>query len=313
LEVVIVELQPDFFKEVDKVNFMRVKFQEKKIVTITNMTMDVLSTGPRTVSQIDEMHDFRDRAMANIAGRVGQSGSSAKAPGESQQEKDAPEDVPESLLRVIGFFQAWQVWGRAITSLDFVELSVRKPSFLRLLDQWARIASAMSEAGSSFLNDIFEKQGKPLPQEEKDRMEYIARVNMPISSVQSIFSHIGSNSIHRLLIETFDELDISSAEALGAVCMLIKQMPDGWDRRVEKYIDERIRTDNGNLKYFILEALTSEYVNRVLDKKQLRAIQGLLAHLLTHGGFIQAKTEVVLNQLQQSRVKLEMLTGAGTR
>jgi hypothetical protein len=41
---------------------------------------------------------------------------------------------------------------------------------------------------------------------------------MPVSSVQSIFSHFGSSSIHKILIETFDGLDISSPEALGAVC-----------------------------------------------------------------------------------------------
>jgi hypothetical protein len=173
----------------------------------------------------------------------------------------------------------------------------------------------MSEAGSRFLTHVFqqaEKAGKSLSQDERDRMEYVARVNMPISSVQSIFSHIGSSSIHRILLETFDELNMSSPEALGAVCMLIKQMPDGWEQRVKSYINQQIKnTERPSLKYFLLEALTTEYITGVLDPKQLQAVQRLLAHLLTHGGFVVGKTEVVLNQLRQGRVRLELLTGAG--
>jgi len=134
---------------------------------------------------------------------------------------------------------------------------------------------------------------------------------MPVSSVQSLFSHFGSSSIHKILIETFDGLDISSPEALGAVCTLIRQMPDGWNTRVERYIDEQIKKKNARgLKYFLLEALTAEYVSCILNDTQLDAIQRLLAHLLTHGGFVVAKTEAVLIKLRQNRVRLELLVGA---
>jgi hypothetical protein len=312
LEIIILELRPDFLRDSDKGTFMDASFSDTKIQAVTEKTLDALSSGPISAIQIDEMNDFRDRAIADMAARLRDPPASA---GSSDESKELPSLTapPEEVLKLIAFFEAWRVWGRALTSLDFVELSVRKPSFIKLLDHWTTIASAMSESGSRFLQKMFaeaEKDGKPFYQTQKDRMEYIARVNMPISSVQSIFSHFGSKSIHKILLETFDELDISSPEALGAVCTLIRQMPDGWNQRVQRYIDEEVKqTNRRSLKYFLLEALTQEYVTRILEPKQLQAIQGLLSHLLTHGGFINAKAEVVRNRLRNDRVKLELRIG----
>lgn len=313
LEVTVLELRPHFIEEASKSSFMDAISGSQHLETIASSTMDGLSNGPQTLSQVDEMMDFRDRAMMDIATKV-----ETAEPQEFASKNSQPDDErAKKILQFAGFIESWRVWGRAITSLDFVELRVRKPSFLRLLDYWSRLASAGSEAGSKLLEQIFEgaeRNGKVFTKELRDRMEYVARVNMPISSVQTIFSHIGSNSIHKLLIETFDEIDIHTPEALGAVCMLIKQMPEGWKSRVERYIDGQIRSqDKGLAKYFILEALSEEYTTRVLTKKQLQEVQELLAHLLAHGGFVSAKADTILNHLRQNRPKLETLIGAGTR
>ncbi len=303
LEVVVVELRPAFFEDVLKTTFIDARINESSAESVALETMEHISDGPQTPAKIDEIGDFRDRAMTDLARRY---------------KKGAPDvDVPEPLLYIAGFIEAWRVWGRAIAALDFVELSIRKPSFFRLIDQWTRIASAISKAGSDILQELFEsaeREGRSLAKEDRERIEYIARINMPISSAQAIFSHIGSASIHKLLLDSFDEMDIDSPDALGALCMLIKLMPEGWEERVRRYISTRIEPAQkgaGIVRYFVLEALSFEYIQRVLDPKQVRAIQELLAQLLADGGFTNAKTQTVLNRLRQDRVRLEALAGGG--
>lgn len=304
LEVVVLELHPPLFEKADKASFI----QSALAGSFENILDDRLGDiegGPASVSQIDETHDFQDRARSALAAQMQRNDDVLKNDGPDEERL-------KPLLRAAGYLEAWRVWGRAISSLDFVELSVRKPSLVRLLDHWARLATVISEAGFNFLTDIAkqaEKDGKQFSPKMQYHLEYIARVGMPLSSARQVFSHIGSSSIHQLLIETFDELDLNTSEALGAACMLIRQKPAGWAGRVKRFIDARvIRGNKGIVQYFMLEALYQEYYQHQLSTQEVREVEDLLAHLLSHAGFVNQRKAAILHRIETNRPKVELLT-----
>jgi hypothetical protein len=111
LEIVILERRPRFFDGVNKSSFMSAQFSNKKIEAIAELTMDALSNGPRSVSQIDEMHDFRDRAMAEIATSVRDSSSDRGTPPHVGRDGGYRFDLG---WRKQGYFWEWD-WTGQIT------------------------------------------------------------------------------------------------------------------------------------------------------------------------------------------------------
>jgi 3',5'-cyclic AMP phosphodiesterase CpdA len=307
LEVVILELHPLIFSAVDKSAFLKggIKGDFGKIV---DEKLSDISGGPQSLRAIDEMNDFQDRAKASLSSQI--RGVEPKYPSEGTDAEE--EEKLQKLLRGAAYFEAWRTWGRAITSLDFVELSVRKPSFIKLLDHWAQLAAIISLAGTKFLQELSEdatKDGKAFSKQMKEKFAYVVQVNMPMSSAQAIFSHIGSSSVHQLLLDAFDEVDIQSPEALGAACLLIRQRPDGWASRIERYVDLRDpKGTQGIAQYFLLEALYQKFYFSHSTPAELSALESAIAHLLSHAGFVRAKKKAIVQSIEKIRPRIELLT-----
>jgi hypothetical protein len=307
LEIVILELHPQLFSDVDETAFLKGKLDGTFQNIVSGRLADI-SGGPQSSTKIDEIHDFQDRARASLSSQMSEAEPNFSNPTEEDAEKI------QKVMRAGAYFEAWRTWGRAITSLDFVELSVRKPSFVKLLKHWAQLAAVISIAGNRFVRELSKKadeDGKPFSEKLKQQGSYIAQVNMPLASAQGIFSHIGSSSVHQLLLEAFEELDLQSPEALGAACMLIRQRPDGWAKEIKRYIDQRDPSGTkGIVQYFLLEALYQEYYFRHLTSAEQNAIEGVTAHLLSHAGFVGGKKEAILQSIEKGRSRVDLLTRA---
>jgi predicted MPP superfamily phosphohydrolase len=307
LEVIILELQPPIYDEIDKSKFFQSDLKGSAD-DILDECLENISGGPQTLSKIDERHDLHDRARAALTSQLEELSDATDAEEPTEEDKERIKQV----MRFAGYTQAWVCWGRAITSLDFVELSVRKPSLKKLLDHWVKFASLVSEAGHAFTQDLIneaQNEGKAFSHKVIHRMEYLARVQFPLNAAVIAFAHIGASSIFQVLIETFDELDLQSPEAMGATCMLIRHRPPGWSDRVKKYIDVNVRPQEHSIKrYFLLEAFYQEYYFRYLSPRELNAIEGLIAILLNKAGFVNAKTESILRRFEQNRPKIELIT-----
>ena len=110
-------------------------------------------------------------------------------------------------------------------------------------------------------------------------------------------------------MESFDEIDMQSPEALGAICMLIRIRPDGWIDRVKKYIEAQVGPNKRGIRaYFLLEALYQEYYFRYLNAAELSAIEWLIAQLLKNAGFVNQRIEIILRRIEQNRPRMELLT-----
>ena len=305
--MIILELQPVSYAEIDKNAFLRVDLAGKA-ENIVDECLENISGGPQTLSKIDERHDLQDRARAALTSQFRE--FSANATTEDQTEED--KERLRRLMRFAGYAEAWRCWGRAITSLDFVELSVRKPSFKKLLDHWVCFASIISAELIGITKQLIAdaaKEGKTFSEKIIHRLEYLARVQFPLNAALVAFAHIGVSSIYQVLIETFDELDLQSPEALGATCMLIRHRPPGWNERVIKYIDANMKKGEGGIRrYFLLEAFYQEYYFRYLSPVELTAIEGLIAILLNRAGFVNAKTKSILTRIEQNRPRIALMT-----
>ena len=62
------------------------------------------------------------------------------------------ERIPLKFVRHLAYIISWSLWGRAISSLDFVELSVRKPSLKRLLTNWAKFVTILIIKGREVMD-----------------------------------------------------------------------------------------------------------------------------------------------------------------
>jgi len=139
LEVIILELQFSNLLCVDKSTFLKNELSGS-FSDIVEDRLENISGGPPSLAKLDEMQDFQDRAQASIAARMTESdGGTEGQDGSGQASQHEGEELTNDVLKLGGYMQAWRVWGRALTSLDYVELSIRKPSFVRLLDYWARL------------------------------------------------------------------------------------------------------------------------------------------------------------------------------
>jgi len=307
LEVIVLELQPPVFGRVDKSQVLKAQIGEE-IDFVLDRVLANLSSGPQTLSKIDEIYDVRDRASSALAAKMQE--EELKAPEESEKNEEAI----AALVKFFGYLQAWQCWGRAITSLDFLQLSIRKPSFISLLDHWAKLASLGIEVGRDVLGGVLSdavKKGAPLTSEQMKVLGYVVQIFLPMHAAQAVFAHIGSTSLHQLLIEAFDELDLRSPEALGAACILIKQRPPGWGERLSRYIEANIKRDDpGPLRYFILEALHQEYYFQYLSATDLGVVEGLISQLLTRAGFTNNRTKGVIANIEQNRKRIDLRTRA---
>jgi len=87
-----------------------------------------------------------------------------------------------------------------------------------------------------------DKPGPDLPSgdlisdEMKERFKNRFLSALPGFILRSNFSHIGVDSISKLLIDVFDEEDLGTPEALGAACLLAIQRPRDWPNRIARYI-----------------------------------------------------------------------------
>ncbi len=303
LEVIILELEPRIFGSVDKSAFLKVDVRGSA-EAIVDKALDNISSGPQTLRRIDDMYDLSDRAAIAFAAKI------KETPPDFSAQKPTEEQV-QTLVRFAGYVQAWQCWGRALTSLDFVQLTVRKPSFIKLLDHWARLASLASEIGhqvSDYSISESKKLGKAFSEDAAKLLDYLVRVYIPLYFAQSIFEHIGASSINQLVIEVFDELDLQAPEALGATCILIRHRPPGWSERVKRYLDAAIKVGGDTINYFLLTALHFEYYFRYLSPADSSAMEGHIAHLLNRAGFRNEKTENILGRIEKNRPRIELLT-----
>jgi|GEM_PF-2744036 len=331
LEIIIAELIPPDAANIDKDAFVKTPLSAGAS-ELAEDRISLLSESPNTATKIDEMADVNDRMYASLNSKLRDTdGKHQGNDNGSGFVKTRDGKVPLQLARVGAYFQAWQVWGRAITSLDFVELKIRKPSFVRLLGHWARISSKMSLDGAEFVKEVMDEYAKELEERaasendprraEKARaaipggvdrlrrfVEFSARVALPLGSAKSIFAHIGVASVHQLLIECFDELDRHSAEALGAACLLIHHQPDGWYERIQRYIDSEVEPDKNSVRGHLLsEACIHEYYFKVLTADARALIVTLLEKLFKLAGFNKDKSNMVFKALEAQRPKIELL------
>lgn len=308
LEVVILELQPEEVEQARKSTFLETELKGS-FAEIVDDRLEDISGGPQSSKQLDERFDFQDRAKRSLAASLKQMPTASKPEGMTEEEE---KELMQNVLRLGAYMQAWSVWGRALTSLDFVQLNIRKPSFVRLLDHWARIAAVLSEAGDQVIEEIFEeakKDKKEFSDKMKVHFEYSAHIHYPLETAQRVFSHIASSSVHQLLAETFDELDATAPEALAAACMLIRHRPADWERRVHRFIEARVQKGRNTLtKYFVLEALYQEYHYHLLDPEEVRALERLIAKLLSQSGLVTQQTRAILNKFEQNRPLVELIT-----
>jgi|SRR5579864_3076146 len=307
LEIIISELQPAAFEQADGSGFLKADLKGSASEIVDEL-LENISGGPQSLSKIDETYDVQDRARAAIARKLREIAPLSNSKSEVGEDKKRLSD----LMRLTGYIEAWRCWGRAITSLDFVQISLRKPSFVELLKHWTRFASIASEAGYDFVQSLVadaKKEGKPLPDSIVHRLEYLTRVQFPLNAAQAAFANIGASSVYQVLIESFDELDLHAPETMGAVCMLIHHRPPGWIERVMKYIDVNIQKSGNDIKrYFLLEALHQEYYFRYLNPAQLGAVEAIIAELLSRAGFVDARTKDILNRIERNRPRIELLT-----
>ncbi len=136
LEKLIDDLQPAGFSGADPEAFLRVI--DTKMANVMDDEIPLIR--PQT-SELDEIADVRDRYENRFQAQV-------ESELEKKFEREGEDDevillrdqgkIPLKFIRQLAFITSWSLWGRAISSLDFVELLIRKPSLKRLLTNWSK-------------------------------------------------------------------------------------------------------------------------------------------------------------------------------
>jgi hypothetical protein len=308
LEVIISELLPDEIANVDAKIFVE-KGLENDMKEMVDERLSNISAGRQSVSEIDEAGDIADRARATLMSKLGDMRSEKKA---TESKDESAEKNLESGLRMSGYLAAWQVWGRALSSLDFVQLKVREPSFIKLLEHWAKLVSTMARDLPEYADKIIsemKKDGDAVPSDVKRRMEYIARVQMPGALAVQVFSHIGASSIHQLLTQTFDQVVLSTPEGHGVTIMLIRHRPDGWGERVKQFIEKVVvKGRSGVTELLLLEAIYQEYYYGTLNSADIHTIETLIAELYVRGGFSTKSYGAILSRIEQNRPRVRFIS-----
>jgi hypothetical protein len=219
--------------------------------------------------------------------------------------------IPLKFTRQLAFSTSWSLWGRAISSLDFVELLIRKPSLKRLLTNWSKLVSIVTIKSSEAMEgaDTEQPVGFVLSDEMKEKLKRRFLLRFPIVILQARFSNIGGDSISKLLIDVFEEEGLGTPEALGLACLLAIHRPTGWATRIERYI--RFLSDNkkNGCKYprakarILFETLSYEYFWRAISEETQSSIERLIPQSLDVLGVPKRQRRMVINKLEQDRAK----------
>jgi predicted MPP superfamily phosphohydrolase len=270
-------------------------------------------------SEVDELADTSDRFKRSFKARM--EVEMEKTFGQEAEDNDLlllrrDEKLPRKFVRQLAHITSWSLWGRAISSLDFVKLSVRKPSLKRLLTNWAKLVTIMITEASKVVDSSEPTQptGDVISEEMKEKFKRHFILSLPGFFLQSTFSHIGVDAMSTLLINVFDESDLGTPESLGTACLLANQRPAGWDGRVERYINFLSGSKKNGCKYprakarILLEIISNEYFWRTISEETQSSLENLISKLLRVLGFGKREAQSSINKLEQDRAKNILVT-----
>jgi hypothetical protein len=224
--------------------------------------------------------------------------------------------VPAKMGETIAYFEAFALWGRAISSLDFVELQYRKISLGKLLSAWARLSSFSVLAGKQAAVDFqkaLEAEGKTPKAELVDALHHMTSIGLPLTYIKSTFSHIGAESVSQLLLQSFDEADIAAIETLGIASLLCIRRPVGWSNRISAYIkyleQEKSPSHKTRAKArFLIEVLCAEYFWSMMTSIEQSVFEKFITRFMEILGVKKPQIRAILDHFEKQRAKTLLLT-----
>lgn len=310
LEEFIESLEPDKLKNFDGDTFIEIAVKTRGDDQIR---IDSLLPQPKTTDEQDQATELAERA-ANRLKQLFDEIKGAKDKPPTTRIGDF--DIPTEILDYFAFLQAFSVWGRAISSLDYVELSMRKPSLFKLLSTWGRLSSWLAIAANETIAEYREeskKEGKEIPAHVENFLKKITRLYMPLRILYASFEHIGCESVSQLFIEAYDACDQQSLEAIGLACLLITQRPEGWARRLQKFVGELKklkgpdRPKSAAKIEIIMEVLMTEYMWKNMSEDNRKRVKELILICLeavSDKSIIATKFEAEIRKIDLQREQI---------
>ena len=142
---------------------------------------------------------------------------------------------------------------------------------------------------------------------EKFKRQFL--LALPGYLLKSSFSHIGVDSISKLLTDVFDEEDIGTPEAFGAACLLATQRPTGWASRIDSYINFLSGNKKNGCTYpcakarILLQTISNEYFWKTISEETQSSLERFISQLLSVLGVPEREVRMRINRLEQDRAK----------
>lgn len=293
----VLRFQPKSFNELSSDHFLTIH-DISDTEELLDAHLERVAKGPMTAEEIDELADFADRAAEYSAAQI------EKRRLEKSDDEIAKENI-EKGLDFVAYISGWQVWGRALSSLDFVELNIKKPTLTQMLSQWSYLASLFARNGTDHLEYIRKNSrdnGKPVSEKRIKVIEYILRTQLPLLLLRMAFFHLGSRNIQKLIADTFDELPAEAPETVGAALLLILHRPDGWSDRVREYAKSlKGQTGHRVIIRMLLAACFAEYRTTLLSNAEMSVFEELMADLLVLSGVESSRRGRLVSKLRERR------------